>query len=533
MFIDPGLKSEKKGRRRRRIASSIDPESVSWWSQVKRLVYRTPEDVIQEIGLKDEDGIVIEKEISVVRHHWILLVGNLLVPVLVVLLCGGLLYYRAIGGGFLNPRAAPAGEIDIFNVFLIFMILTIALVWFIQPLFGTSNKRNTRQILVAFGVFLAAILFFRYQGGRVFDVGGTGIGNFEFDLLNGVLIAGMVLGVLYALYTYFDWLNDFLILTNYRVIYDDEKLFVRRQQDQIAIEDIQNVVARTGDKSPSGYLKYYLKFGTIVIQSASFRRDIVFRAANNPAEMQRRIMDEVKKKRSDRSKEDVQKIIKTKVLRLEEPSSKPKVPARRSKTVRFLGKIFPENPEHREDGTIIWRPHWIFAVAALARPFTVFIVVLVLLFVGERIGLLPVGWFGFILIVGGIGFVGWAVWAIEDYRNDQYILTPNQVIDIEQIPFGPEDRRSASLGTLQNVQLKTSFIGRLIGYGDVELETAGGKGDSKFTFHGVPNPNEVVSLINNYRAEFKREEKTRNLNDTISLLTEFYNQMQSRRDSGI
>jgi translation initiation factor 2 beta subunit (eIF-2beta)/eIF-5 len=61
------------------------------------------------------------------------------------------------------------------------------------------------------------------------------------------------------------------------------------------------------------------------------------------------------------------------------------------------------------------------------------------------------------------------------------------------------------------------------------METAGGKGDSKFTFHGVPQPSEVVALINNYRAEFKRGERERSLNETIALLKEYHNFVQQQQ----
>lgn len=491
-------------------------------SSFKRLVYRTPTDVINEVGLKDAKGRVIEQEIYTVRHHWILLLRNLLFPLGTTLLLGGLSIYLAAGGDFLETNATLPGEaFDIVNWSLVFMLGMIAIVWLLLP-FITSNKRNTRQVLIAIAAVLAALLYFRYQGGRVFNLPAS-FTALRFDELSIVLLVVAVFGILFAIYTVFDWLNDFLILTDQRVIYDDEKLFVRQIQDQITIDDIQNVVARTGEKSLIGYLKYYLKFGTIVIQSASFRQDIVFKAANNPKVMQDKIMGEVKKLQKNRSQEDFKRIVETKILKT---SSQVKAAADQktgsTRTTSFLGTIFTENPEKKADGTIIWHPHWIFAVMALARPVVALVVVLLVLLIGINMGLVPGGWLGASLLISGVVFVVWAAWVFEDYRNDRYILTPTQVIDIEKIPIGPEDRRTAGLGALQNVQLKTTFIGRIIGYGDVEMETAGGKADSKFTFHGVPAPNEVVALINKYRNDFRRGEKERTLQDMISLLEIFY-----------
>ncbi len=522
-----GVTPESQSQNSHSAARAVEGERKSVWSSIKRLVYRTPQDIINEIGITDNQHQLIEKSIYICRHHWVMLLRDLLLPLGLACMVAALAYYRAIGGDFFELDVGIVGEVDLFNRFLLFLIVAIVVVWLLLP-FIMSNKRKTRQALIGLAALLGALFYFRYQGGRLFYV--TGNANQAFDTFNTLLLGIMCACLLWVIYVIFDWLNDFLILTDHRVIYDDEKLFVRRVQDQITIDDIQNVQVRTGEKTLLGYIQHHLKFGTIIVQSASFRKDIVFKTAHNPAEMQRQIMGEVKKLQANRSKEDFDNIIKTKILKTAaQPAPSPPRPASRSALNSLLGQIFLENPEQKADGTITWRPHWIFALAALTRPVSAFLLLLVILWVGVNMEAVPGGWFWVILLSGIIGFVIWFAWVFEDYRNDLYILTPAQVIDVQKIPFGPEDRRSAGLGSLQNVQLKTSFIGRLIGYGNVELETAGGKGDSKFTFHGVPNPNEVVFLINQYRAEFKRGEKERSLNDTIMLLTAFYNHLQQQQ----
>lgn len=526
--------SRKDPDRTRKSSMTRSPQDVeqrSWLSAPKRLVYRTPASVIEETGLRDEQGRLQEKEIYTCRHHWSLLLRDLLIPIGMLLIFAALAYYRAIGGEFLDIDVVPVGGIDIVNRVLLFAVFIVVCVWFFLSL-ATSTRRNTMAILIILGVLLVGLFYFRYQGGRVFYINQNPLLDRSFDTLNVVLIGLAVLSGLAVAYVVFDWLNDFLILTDQRVIYDDEKLFVRREQDQIIIEDIQNVVIDTGENTPLGYLQHHLKFGKVVIQSASFRQDIVFRGASNPKEMQRQIMGEVKKVQENWKKADFNKMIR-KITNTAAPSAAASAqPVKRSSTARFLAQFFPENPERKEDGTITWRPHWIFAVAELLRPTGAFFLVIVVLLISVQIGLLPVnllGWFGVLLLLCIVGFIGWVLWQIEDYRNDLYILTSSQVIDIAQVPFGPENRRTASLGALQNVQLKTTFIGRYIGYGDVEMETAGGKSDSKFTFHGVPQPSEVVALINKYRAEFKRGERERSLNETMALLKEYHNFVQQQQ----
>jgi hypothetical protein len=119
-----------------------------------------------------------------------------------------------------------------------------------------------------------------------------------------------------------------------------------------------------------------------------------------------------------------------------------------------------------------------------------------------------------------IAFLAWSAWEIEDFRNDMYILTPTNIIDIEKKPFGPEDRRAASLGAITNVSFETTFISNFLGYGNVVVETAGSGG--KFTFLHVPKPRDVVTMINDYYVMFKRVDKERSLNDMLELLRHYH-----------
>jgi len=150
-----------------------------------------------------------------------------------------------------------------------------------------------------------------------------------------------------------------------------------------------------------------------------------------------------------------------------------------------------------------------------------------MLFVGWMIvillgswGLLPGPWLTVFIIAILIAFLAWSAWEIEDFRNDMYILTPTNIIDIEKKPFGPEDRRAASLGAITNVSFETTFISNFLGYGNVVVETAGSGG--KFTFLHVPKPRDVVTMINDYYVMFKRADKERSLNDMLELLRHYH-----------
>ncbi len=197
--------------------------------------------------------------------------------------------------------------------------------------------------------------------------------------------------------------------------------------------------------------------------------------------------------------------------------------------IRWLHWLFHENPEINEDnGTITWRAHWIFVLRALIGPVLMLLGGLLVIAIGNSILQPGPVLFTVSMIALIVAFVAWAAWEIEDHRNDLYILNQTNVIDIEKKPFGPEDRRQASLGAVTNISFETTFVSNLLGYGNVVLETAGGGG--KFTFDHVPRPRDVVQKINDYQVAFKRAEKEKNLNDTLSLLKHYHDAQQRHQE---
>jgi len=96
-----------------------------------------------------------------------------------------------------------------------------------------------------------------------------------------------------------------------------------------------------------------------------------------------------------------------------------------------------------------------------------------------------------------------------DWRNDEYIVTNDRIIDVEQRPLWlSQDTREASLGNIQNVHyIVPNLFASVLRYGDVIVQTAG-EGD--FTFVHVPNPaevqNEIFRRIDNYRSALQRQQ---------------------------
>ncbi len=497
----------------------IDQGMTRFFDALAHLLH-AGDDIIEDMSLMEDEEIL-----CVTQRHWGLLLRNLILPFLIVFLSGGLAFYRAIGGSFLVSDAVYTQEFDLVNRLLMAGVALLLL------LFGISRWRspkrpNERRWLLVVAAFLALVIYFRYQGGRILYI--SPLGGEWFDTFNIVLLAITLCGLWLALYLFVNWANDQLVLTNKRVVREDEEVFIprlieRRTQDQLPIGEIQNVVAST-----DSYLKHWFSFGTVIIQSATVGHRIIFEAARNPKEIQGRIDAEVRKLRSSESDQNFEKMIEERVY-----NNGPPRPKRLRRTESILGppifrRLLEENPKYDEaKDTYQWYPHWLFLIQALIAPVVLLFAGMIAILITMRLELLSWGWGVFAGVLLVLVFIGWSAWEVEDYRNDRYILTPTNVIDIYKLPFGPEKRVTASLGALQNVSFKTTFWGNLIGYGDVILTTAGSGAD--FTFLRVPNPRGVVATVNDYLLDFKRGEKERSLDDALTLLR-YYHEAQKRHN---
>ncbi|MEI7643358.1 MAG: PH domain-containing protein [Chloroflexales bacterium] len=484
------------------------------------------EDAAESLDLSEGEEIL-----HVTGRHWIILLSRLILPVIGILLFAGIAFYRSIGGGFLVTETGQPVGFDMINWGMIGVEALLLLLWTLMWVRTAGKKKpkaedlRTQNILLGIGAVIALVIYFRYHGGRLLYIDPIMFGGQSLDGVNIGLIVFAAISLLFAFFSAYDWRNDELILTNKRVVYDNDEVFIpklieRRVQEQISIEDVQDVFAST-----KTYSQHWLGFGVVTVKSARIGGQITFNAAANPREMQKKIMDTVNSFRKQRTAEEFDRMIEAKVYDAKPTKKVFKKDIKTTRGMRLMRWLFEENPEINEDnGTITWRAHWIFVLRALIGPVLLLFGGMLVIVIGVRLiqpEPIQITLFTAILV---LVFVAWSAWEIEDHRNDLYILNLTNVVDIEKKPFGPEDRRQASLGAVTNISFETTFISNLLGYGNVVLETAGGGG--KFTFDHVPRPRDVMQKINDYQVAFKRGEKEKNLNDTLNLLRHYHTAQQ-------
>lgn len=471
-----------------------------------------------DVHLELDEG---EQVLFMCRRHWILLFRKGIIPVLICIGALLMVLFRALGGAFFTYDPGLTGVIDPIGIAL--AIITVVLLFFWvrgADLQAAKAKKKppvdlSWALRIGLGVLLVVILA-RYQGWRLFTFN---IANAEpFGVIDTILVVIAILAFFYFLYVLIDWRDDTLILTNTRVVYDNEEFLIRHIQQQILLADIQQVLLRR-DTYPSVIFGY----GALTIQSFSVQR-LYFNFATNSEEMERRIKDELSRIRKQLEPNLLRRLIEEQVF---ESRPKPK-PVQQEVYVHTSGEnrtglirwLFPPNPQiDNKTGQILWRPAPIYILLQILPPLSIFLVTTIAAIILAQMNPVLLGWLGLAWFVVSLICAGWIFWLREELVEDVYIINRREIIDVDKRPFGPVNRRSAPLANIQNISFDIGFFESLLGFGTVKIQT-GGTGE--FTFNHVPDPRGVQSTINDYLTDFRKRADERNLQNSLDVLKEYH-----------
>jgi len=168
---------------------------------------------------------------------------------------------------------------------------------------------------------------------------------------------------------------------------------------------------------------------------------------------------------------------------------------------RFYGLRFV-----RSD-TVTYRTHWWILLKKTILPILVLIAAIVLVIIkwaGMANSLSETQSYGSAII---ITLVGWLWWLYQylDWHNDIYIITSDQLIDVNRKPLGKEERRSAPIKNIQTVQFtRKGIIGLVLNYGTVHIQI----GNEELTFDNVYDPASIqAEIFANFKKFNQRTQK--------------------------
>lgn len=330
------------------------------------------------------------------------------------------------------------------------------------------------------------------------------------------------LGALIALFALawgiIDYLNDYIMVTNRRVVRQEKVLFFSEWRQEAPIDQVQNV---TTSQTFFGNL---LGYGRVDVQTAAVRNPIRFDYVPDPNTVKTAIFAQ-RDTRAGHVRAEGKLIIQHLLagrlgvdlqlparVRIDAPErSAPTKPSWWQNFVdALLGRL---HLQRTLQDRIIWRKHWVVLFVQIVGPLFILLAILTLLL--SQLTPIPgleqyrqlLQTLDIVLVICGLADLIWLAWLVEDWRNDTYEVTKTEIIDVEKTPlFLSEVRRSARLNDIQNVtvEIPTPFH-YWLNYGNVQMETAGKEGI--LTFSKVPGPREVAAEINRRIDAFRRNEE--------------------------
>jgi hypothetical protein len=333
-----------------------------------------------------------------------------------------------------------------------------------------------------------------------------------------VMVSVMVLtaAVLWGVWSFVDWGNDYYIVTSQRVIWLEKVVGLYESRREAPLDTILAVNVM------SSQLGRLLNYGNVTVRT--FTGGIQMRNVNRPYLFA--LFVEGFKKRSVQLTKEEENLIRSQALEQamirrhypevqelppipdKPPPIRPKVdqPKRRQslreKMDRFL-KV-----RYEQDGVITYRKHWYLLVRRgwIPNLFFLFLILVIGFFAWatatDRFAATNLVYVALpIFLCFLIDFL-WMTYVYLDWSNDIYRLTPEQILDIERKPLGQESKKSAPLESILSIEHeRENLLGILLNFGPVIINV----GETKFIFHGVYNPDLVHQDIADYREALLRK----------------------------
>ena len=303
-----------------------------------------------------------------------------------------------------------------------------------------------------------------------------------------------------------DWGNDYYIVTNQRVVWLEKVVGIYDSRQESALSTVLSVGV---EANPLGRI---LDYGNVIVRT--FVGRIPFSHVDHPYQAARMIEEYWMRTRAlavmtekEAMKDEIRKKLGIPVPPKPKSDSPapPPLPPRRSSLLRLLGANTLKL-RYESGDTVIYRKHWVVLVLEAWMP-VLGIIGTLILFIQRLVQLAVSPTEAFMSFNGGITidvwasaililmlvFVGWFVYRVMDWSNDQFIVNAEQIIDVDREPFGTEKRNAAQLENILGTEYqRIGILGNIFNFGTVYI-TVGG---TKLAFENVLDPAAVQSDIN-------------------------------------
>jgi len=329
---------------------------------------------------------------------------------------------------------------------------------------------------------------------------------------NSILAAfSLGLGVLtlaWLVWTYFDWENDYYIVTSQRVMWREKIILLYESRHEAPLDA---VLSTKKVYNPSLYRLF--KYATVIVNT--YTGSIAMKRSQRP-DLFILYVDGLKVRSHEVSKQISDQAMESAIRRRlgmpidqeegEHIPGSPQAKSRQKEQSPSFWKDFSKFFYMRfaEGNQITYRKHWIVLMRKTILPLLIDLSLLFLAGFLWAKGILHgtvaiVIWMPFF-----IGVSLWWLYRLIDWHNDLYILTSDTIIDIDQKPFIRTERRVAKLENILSLEhAREGFLGMMLNYGTVTINI----GAEKFLFQKVSNPVEVQYEIFDRMNEVRRHKQ--------------------------
>ncbi|MCX8025131.1 MAG: cyclic nucleotide-binding domain-containing protein, partial [Thermanaerothrix sp.] len=249
-----------------------------------------------------------------------------------------------------------------------------------------------------------------------------------------LLILSLVGGLGWLAWSAVDWSNDYVIITNRRVVLLERVLLLYESRQEVPLEAI------LADEVQTDQIGRFLNYGNLIVRT--YTGQLILDRLAEPQlvlallEEQR---DRARRGRRRAQREAIEATIRSRLGLPTGPSSAPSEvppaettpppPGSTQRLGQTLARLFMLREEVGD--TIIYRTHWAILLAKTALPTLALLgdIALAWLILSQRLPLPPrLGWM--FLLLGVPALALWWLYQYVDWRNDRYIITSDMIIDV-------------------------------------------------------------------------------------------------------
>jgi hypothetical protein len=327
----------------------------------------------------------------------------------------------------------------------------------------------------------------------------------------------LVLDLAWGFWRYIDWSNDYYIVTNQRAVWIEKVVGLYDSRREASMGTILSVSTETEQWGR------VFGYGTVVVRT--FTGELRMNYVSYPKQAAAMVEEYWLRTRERTRAAEAETMKKALMNKLNPPPPKkpaPPVAPKKEKRPSLFGIIglyikdmFKVRME--SGGSVIYRKHWFVLFRDTLPQVLTFIVAL---------AIYPTWWWLFgspmplwatsLLILALFVIFGWWFYGYVDWRNDLYQVTPEQIIDVDKVPFGRENRKAAQLENILSLNFeRKGLIQAIFNYGTVNIQVGG----ANFDFVDVMDPPSVQQDIVRRKAtrdQKKRENETAGERDRMA-----------------